>query len=317
MTDLLYSLNTVLPVFLMVLIGYFLVQMKIMTEDLAEKLSVLCFDVLIPVSIFREVYKTNIMAGMNIGFITYAMISVFGLMLVAMMISPLFFKENRARSGAVAQAIFRCNYVIVGIPLVQNMFSSEEAASALAVIPFSIAALNIGAVTIMTIFSGGGEKKKINILKIIFNVIKSPITIALLLGIAASAFRISFPTPVIKTIDSIGATGTPMALIAMGGQFNLKRAMKNIRISAMVTFVRLIVVPAVMLSLAVLFGWRGGYLGTMLSLFGTPTATSTYPLAKKMNSDAELLSEIILLTSLCCTASMFFFIYVMRIMKLI
>ena len=64
-------------------------------------------------------------------------------------------------------------------------------------------------------------------------------------------------------------------------------------------------------------GFRDVYLGIILIVFGTPTAISSYIMAKNMNSDASLANQIVLLSTLCSMFTVFAFSFVMKTMGLI
>ena len=53
--DILFSLNSVLPLFVLGVSGYLLVQRGVVDRRFADQASNLCFKLLIPFSLFREV----------------------------------------------------------------------------------------------------------------------------------------------------------------------------------------------------------------------------------------------------------------------
>ena len=54
MESILFSLNSVMPLFLMGIAGYLLVQRGVVNENFVDQASNLCFKLLIPFSLFRE-----------------------------------------------------------------------------------------------------------------------------------------------------------------------------------------------------------------------------------------------------------------------
>ena len=56
MESILFSLNSVLPLFLMGAAGFLLVQRGAISREFADQASNLCFKLLIPFSLFQEVY---------------------------------------------------------------------------------------------------------------------------------------------------------------------------------------------------------------------------------------------------------------------
>ena len=59
MESLLFTLNAVLPIIFCIVIGYILKLLKLFPEDFWGKLNKLCFRVLLPVLLFKNIYDTK------------------------------------------------------------------------------------------------------------------------------------------------------------------------------------------------------------------------------------------------------------------
>ena len=68
---------------------------------------------------------------------------------------------------------------------------------------------------------------------------------------------------------------------------------------------RLVIFPAIALTLAYRLGFRGVDFVALLALFASPTAVSSFTMAQQMGGDAELAGNIVVVTSLLCSASFF------------
>ena len=91
----------------------------------------------------------------------------------------------------------------------------------------------------------------------------------------------------------LGRCGTPLALIAMGGLFNFASVSENTRDITAGCLVRLVIIPALLIPLAVWLGFRGSELVALMCIFFAPCATSSFNLACAMDSDADLTSQLI------------------------
>lgn len=98
----------------------------------------------------------------------------------------------------------------------------------------------------------------------------------------------------------------------LGGQFKPQNVRKNLRPICMATFGRLIVVPAVMLGLAMLLGFRGVEMGVVLVAFAAPTAVVSFVMAQNMGADSELASQLVLSTTVFSVFTLFLFIYALK-----
>lgn len=317
MENLIFSLNTVLPVFLLGVIGYLLAQKGVITQDWAKMASAACFKLFLPVMLFNEVRFSNILNDFDVKFVVLEVGGIVLTMVASCVVWPLFVKD-KARCGAVAHSSFRSNFVLFGIPILANMYSSEAMASATALLPFAVVTFNICAVVCFSVFAPQGEgAKKVSAGSVIMNVFKNPFIIATALGAIALALNITFPSFANKLLSNISSMASPLVLLCVGAQFDFAQAMKNIRISSTVSIVRLFVVPGVMVAAFAALGYRGAELATLYVLYGSPTATSGAAMAANMGSDSALTGEITLISSVLCVVSYFFGILIMKSFSLI
>lgn len=162
MESILFSLNSVMPLFLMGIAGYLLVQRGVVNENFVDQASNLCFKLLIPFSLFREVYDAKVLDSFDFRLPLYCVLSVLTVLILAWLIWPHFVKD-RARCGACIHSTFRANVVLMGIPVLTNMYGEEGALVAAMALPFVVILSNIGAVTVFTAFapesSGAGSTR--------------------------------------------------------------------------------------------------------------------------------------------------------------
>ena len=81
--------------------------------------------------------------------------------------------------------------------------------------------------------------------------------------------------------------------------------------------IRLVLLPAVMVALAYLIGLRGVELFLILVIFGTPVATSSFPMAQNMGGDGQLAGQLVFVSTVASLATLFVFIYSMSRMGLL
>ena len=161
MADLLFVINAILPIILMIVVGYFLKRIKLLEEDMAKKLNTLVFRVFLPIMLFLNVYKIQSFSEIDFVFVWYAIGITVLLFLVGIPVMGLLFKDNRQRS-VMLQGIFRANYALVGIPLAESLFGSEGSIMAALLSAFIVPIFNILAVICLTIYSAGDKKPSLS-----------------------------------------------------------------------------------------------------------------------------------------------------------
>ena len=127
------------------------------------------------------------------------------------------------------QASFRANYALVGIPLATSLFGSEGAIAATLLSGFLIPVFNVLAVISLSVFS---SDKKASVKSVLLGIVKNPLIQSIVLGFVVLGIRALFVTwgvtfrladvaPVYKTLNSLSAVATPLALLVLGAQFEL------------------------------------------------------------------------------------------------
>ena len=68
---------------------------------------------------------------------------------------------------------------------------------------------------------------------------------------------------------------------------------------------RLVLVPAGVIPLAALCGFRGQEMCALLILFAAPVAVSSYPMAVAMDADGDLAAQLVAYSTLLCLPTIF------------
>ncbi|MGI6123491.1 MAG: AEC family transporter, partial [Acetivibrionales bacterium] len=282
-------------------------------QEFALNLSKITFKLFIPAMMFEQMYKLDMTKIINLKLILICVIGLFGVMAIAAVICPVFIKE-KAKCGAVVHAIFRSNYVLLGIPLMTNLFGQEGANIAASMTSFVIISLNLCAVITLTVFEPDGEKVNSNRMKDVFkSILTNPFIIAIVAGMLVHSAGLHLPVFIEKSLSNVSVVAMPMALLALGGMYDWNNAKNNLSVSTTITVVRLVAVPAAMLTIAYILGFTGIELCLIYVIFGSPVPTSAAAMAAGMKSDAQLTGELSLMTTLFSPISFFFGVLILRL----
>ena len=110
----------------------------------------------------------------------------------------------------------------------------------------------------------------------------------------------------------MGNTATPLALISIGAGFEGRKAIKKIKPTLAASFIKLILLSALFLPLAIFFGYRNQELMAILIMLGSPSTVSCYIMAKNTGNDSTLTSSIIVLTTLLSSVTLTMWIFLLR-----
>ena len=263
----LFSANCILPIVLVMALGYGLRHLNIVSESFVSQANTFCFQVTLPIQLFVNIYSqdlSNLSNGKLILFSVAAILVVVGLLCV---IIPRM-EPDRAKCGSMIQGIFRGNFLLFGLPLALNMFGKEGVASTALLLPVAIPLYNVLAVVVLTHYGRQESDNKTQMLgQMTKGIVTNPLIIASVLALVMTLVKIPLPAFVSKSLSDVGATATPMALMMLGAQFDFSKLKGSIKQALGCSLARLILIPAVVVTCAVLFGFRGPQLGAIFILF--------------------------------------------------
>ncbi len=323
MNSFLFAISAVAPIMIMVAIGYLLKKIKLANADIAKALNRLVFRVFLPCMLFLNVYKMDSIGEIDLGYVAYALIVLLVIFALGIPCVMLVTKQG-ARRGVLLQAVFRSNYALIGIPLAQSLFGEEGLAIATLLSAAAIPAFNILAVISLSVF---GDEQKVNVKKILLGIVKNPLILSVLAGVAALgvralfiragiSFRLTDIKPVYTVLGYLSNLATPLALLVLGVQFEFSAVKEMKKEIVFGTLARTVLAPALAIGVAFLFlkeQFSGAHFAAFVAMFATPVAVSSVPMAQEMKGDASLAGQLVVWTTLASALSVFFASWLLKL----
>lgn len=315
MEQLLFSLNATIPVFLVMVLGYILKQLKVLDEPFIKTLNSFNYKVTLPVLVFRDIAESDFYSVWDTKYVLYCFFVTLICISVIWLLAAIFYK-NKASLGEFIQASYRSSAAVLGIAFIQNIYGNSGMAPLMII--GTVPLYNIAAVLILS-FTGPGAHglDRASLKASVKGILTNPIIIGILLGMLTSALKLSFPTILSKTINNISGLATPLALIALGAGFEGRKAIKQVKPTAVATLLKLVVFPCLFLPLAVALDFTGPKLVAILVMLGSPTTVSCHIMAKNMGHEGTLTSSAVVATTFLSSITLTFFLFVLRSMGLI
>ena len=315
MNSFVFTLNAVMPLFLLVMLGYILKRIGMFSDEWLTVANRFSFLVTLSVMMFDNIYSAESDFNFDTKLIAFAVLCLVTVTALSFAIVPLIVKE-RFKTGVVIQGIFRSNFLLFGIPLVINMFGDESKPLISLVIAIIIPLYNIFAVLTLTVFNKNSTGK-LNIRKLFLGLITNPLIMGCLIGFIFRMLPFRLPLFVDNTLGQISDLAVPLALIILGAQFKFSGFVRNIKIVVSTVFLKLVAVPVLVIVLAVALGLRGVQLGVLIAMFSSPGAVSSSIMAYNMNCDGDLAGQIVVLGTAVSVFTMFITIFSLRTMSLL
>lgn len=287
----------VVILYLIAFVGFFADKSKIFVRADATKLVDLIFNLILPFAIINsflsmERTKEHI-RGLIVSVLLAALTHLFAIAVTFLC----FRKRPKAERGVYHYAIVFSNAAFLALPLAQSVVGEEGVFySSCYVAVFNVLAFTYG---ISRISAG---KAKINLKSLFLN----PGSVSVLIGIPLFLLQVKLPDFLLDTMARVGACNSPMAMIVFG-TFLANCNFKNFFVKKevyFVSFLRLILIPVIMLFVFKLIGVSGNMLIALTISASAPVATNTAMYAAKYENDTALSSELVGQTSIFSIATM-------------
>ena len=120
MENLLFSLNATIPIFLLMVVGYFLNRINILDDTLASKLNAFVFKVSLPLLLFVDVSQSNFKDLWDTKFVVFCVVAT----LISILLSILFSMrlKDKEIQGEFIQACYRSSAALLGLALTSNIY---------------------------------------------------------------------------------------------------------------------------------------------------------------------------------------------------
>ncbi len=315
MEQLMFSLNATIPVFLVMVIGYLLKTFHIVDEHFVKTLNSFNFKITLPILLFRDIAESDFYSVWDTKYVLYCFLVTL-LCITVIWVAAGILYPNKALLGELVQASYRSSAAVLGIAFIQNIYGNSGMAPLMII--STVPLYNVAAVLILS-FTGPGAHglNKASLKSSIKDILTNPIIIGILLGMLASACKLSFPFIISKTIDNVSGLATPLALLGLGAGFEGRKALKQLAPTCVATMIKLVLLPAIFLPVAIAMGFTGDKLVAILIMLGSPTTVSCYIMAKNMKHEGVLTSSVVVATTFLSSITLTFFLFLLRSMGLI
>lgn len=310
MSNFIYSINATMPVFLVMILGWWLKRIKFLTNDFISVADKLVFKVALPILVFQDIASANLSQDFDLKFVLFCFLGTCIFFGLTWLLAEVCIKD-KTMIGSFVQGSFRGSAAILGIAFAENIYG--DAGLVPMMIVASIPLFNIFSVIVLMRSANAGETdRKTLAKKTLIGIVTNPIIIGIFAGIPFALLEVQFPVILDKAMTSVANLSTPLALIAIGAGFSTGAALEKWRPTITASIIKLVIIPGCFLPLAISMGFRNEELVALLILTGAPTTVSSYIMAKNMGNDGVLASGIVVMTTLLSSVTLTLIIFLLK-----
>ncbi len=291
--DISVIINIMIELFIMIFIGYILFKVKLFDKNFNQKITKLILHVTMPALIISSVLKQTSKPSEQVVYMTFGVaIAMFLILPIIGLIVAKLIRADKKQQGLYAFMMTFSNIGFMGFPVISSLFGSTAVFyTAIINIIFNITSFSIGVILLRY---GGGAKAKFNIQKLL-----TPGVLFSALAIVIYAFNIQFPAVVSNTIDRIGSTTTPLAMLLMGSTLatmNLIQIFNEGRVY-LFCIIKQIIIPIIVYPTVKYFVHDSLLFGVVMVLLMMPVATNAIMFSIECEGDEKLAAKSVFIST--------------------
>lgn len=305
MDNFLLCFNAIMPLLLLMMLGYVLKQGKIIPQAGFDAVDKMCFKIFVPTLLFSNVYGADFSTEFDLKAAAFMLTAILCVFVVTMLLVPRLLPGRREDIATVVHGVCHGNLAVLGMPLISNLFGD----SGMAVYSILLACTSPLVNPLMVMEHLYFQGDRIKPARFIRNVFSSPFLVGTLLGLACKLLGVRFPQFLQTAISNVKSIASPLCLVALGGSFSFGSIRGYVGPVVGSVLAKCVLIPAVVLSIAVALGFRGLILASLLVIFCCPSAAATYSFCAGYCGNSRLASQIVVYSTAFSIFSMFLWIF--------
>ena len=297
-------LVTLLPVFLVIALGFGLRRFEAINSDTAKGMNWLTYWVGLPALVLVKIAEAPLNLSEAKEVVLLCTLATL-VCTVAGYVLTLVFKVEWRRAGTMVQAGFRANMAFVALPVIVFAFMDRshlvepDRAETLVVLTLGpiMVLYNLLAVLVL-VASGQRSVDRVMVRRIIWRIVTNPLILASVIGLVFALLGLKLPLVASRTLDVIGQFALPLALICVGCSLATTKLGGHLFEASLATFVKLVIGPVAGYGLAMWWGADHEQMLVAVMMLASPTAVASFVMAGQLDGDEGLASAAIVLSSI-------------------
>lgn len=322
----LYALHAVLPILLMILLGYLMQKAGPWDKGFYQSVNKLCFQLFLPMQLFCNVYAIEDLSRMNWRVTAYLLAGIFAALLLGMACAGLFVKKRMQR-GVIVQAAFRSNYAIFGLPLAEALGGAAAMGFASMTSAVGVTVFNILAVFVLTAYAEA-PGCRVSGRRLCRDLLHNPLIVGIVSGLVVLALRQSGAvpafflrdrlSPVYEVLHRFGQAATPLMIFVLGATLDFGEVRAFLPQLSLGLFLRLAAVPVLTIGGALLLKeplhLTVVEMPALVAAFASPVAVSSAVMVQELGGDDQLASQLVVWSCVLSLGTIFLLTWGLRSM---
>ena len=288
--------NSLFPVFALILSGSLLKRFSLTNDVFLHTSDKLTYYIFFPLLLFWKIGSASTALFSSSGLYKSVICAVLAVYVLSTAFIILF-KISDFKAGSFSQSCYRFNSYI-GVATVLSALGEEGIQHFGILIGMIIPIINVLCVSTLIWFSGEKAMPIKRMGQIIKGLITNPLILACISGMLYANLAEGFPPFIEGVLQLSSFAALPLAMLSVGAALSIGSIKDHFKLALVASIFKLLVLPAVGYLLLIKFGVAGVALKVGLIYFALPTSPALYILSSQLNSDTELASAAIAMSTI-------------------
>lgn len=304
--------NLILPVFAVIVTGWLAGAFGYLPRSLSSQIVQFAYNVAMPALVFLTIAKSPREALLDWGFLAafggataISFLSVMGIALVGM-------HRGLTSSTMAGTAASMTNTGFVALPILKALYGPPGVVPAAIATAF-IAVAMFPAVIILLEFGEHGGAKAANARQLLKTILINPVMVSTIFGLIWSVMGLRLPTAAGTYAGIFADALTPCALFSIGLGLTLSDLKGFIGPSALLTIVKLVLMPLVAYGVAIACGLNHLYTVAAVVCSAVPTAKTAYMLSGEYRIEEAMVVSTISISTLASIVTLLVWLSVLGV----
>lgn len=290
---------TVLPVFLILALGYLVGRLKYLPDNMADALNAYALKIGVPCLLFLAMYNLDFAQAFQVPMLISFYAGAVSCFVLGIVLSRMFWGRRPGESVAVGFCAVFSNSVLIGVPIAQLAFGDEVLTPVFGIIAFHASSLYTLGMTTMEFSRQGGRGIGETLKASFSSVIANPLMVAILVGVAFNLSGLRLFAPIEQAIELIRATAIPVSLVGIGIVLNRYKISSEFTETMLISVLALGLHPLIAFVLSYhVFGLDLIFVKAAVIIAAMPPGMNVYIFANMYNRAVGLSASVLVIANI-------------------
>jgi malonate transporter and related proteins len=291
------AFESLLPIFLLIGLGFLLRWRKVVAADMWQGVELLGYWVFFPAFLSETLIRAELRA-LPLTQITLTMSLAFATMAGGLLLLRSTIMHRLSLNGPSYSSLFQNSTRwngFIALPILAKLYGDNGVALVAIIMGVLVPVANIVNVAVVARNSGS---RQLTYAQTAYVVFRNPFIWATAIGLAINFLAIPIYEPIMTGLHTLGGAAIGTGLLMVGAGLHAEEARRPSPAAWLGTGLKLAGMPVIVAIWLIVFGISGPAVIACMVCAGVPTAMSAYVLARQMGGDAALIATTVTLQTL-------------------